>query len=129
MGYSCRRSAQLCVDEIEKRIIPATGPSNTWMYKGNTYFWERGREQDDGAITGTVWLIYDKPGSPIGENSTKLCHRSGTIRVEGHGKLTRWPFIPREVRQEVLKMYENKEFDDIHAFCIGSNEQLRGSNV
>jgi hypothetical protein len=121
MGYSCRRAAGLCVDAIERQIIPVTWPSDTWKYQGNEYFWERGREQDDGAITGTVWLVYDKPGLYINEKPTRLCHKVGSIRVEGDGKLTRWPCIPREVRKNVLKMYENGDFDDVHMFPVGSN--------
>lgn len=95
MGYSCSAIAN---DVVNKLLDVATrlGPvhtdghplpsSNSWKHKGKTYFFETGREQSDGAITGTVWVF-------VAENK---CRRAGNLRVDPDGKIVRAPHFPKE---------------------------------
>lgn len=126
MGYSCTVKAALVVEAVEKLIrdsFPieqrATLASNIMPDGG---FWERGREQDDGSITGTVF----KPGRPftdaeraywaakrnvdpkdIGDPVT----RGGSVKVSADGKIVRWPGVPRPVLTMAEKLGA-KAFDE-----------------
>jgi hypothetical protein len=81
MGWSCRRDAGLRLDAISAACIAQTGSSNIFKVGNDTYFWETGKEQRDGAITGSVNKF-------IGEDK---CRRSGGFRIEGDGTMKRGP--------------------------------------
>lgn len=56
--------------------------SNTWKHKGETYFYELGREQADGSITGTVHLcLPDNKARQVG--SFKCCADGAIPRFHG----------------------------------------------
>jgi hypothetical protein len=52
MGYSCSRDAANTLGVIGK-MFATDGNPNTLTIKNQGYFFERGGEQRDGAITGT----------------------------------------------------------------------------
>lgn len=54
---------------------------NTWIHDGLKYFYEIGRKNDDGAITGTVYAFL----------SNGMASSAGTFRIEPNGKITRFP--------------------------------------
>lgn len=85
MGYSATvaavESAQIMVDLLKSRLGDGGGGSNTWGAR--QHFIERGRENDDGAYTGTVY------GPSV--RGPGFAHRLGTARVEPDGRVTRWP--------------------------------------
>ena len=103
MGYSCRASAAEAVDAILAKVTDPQGTSNGWVHQGVAYFWERGKEWNDGRITGTVYK-----NLPGGEH----CRKAGTILVSPGGRVVRWPHIPLSVRADVLAMYLGGHFSD-----------------
>jgi hypothetical protein len=87
MGYSCTAIAGFTQDAMLE-ILQAAGPcpkntSNGWIAKGKYFFCERGREHNDGSITGTVWGPSEK-----GEG---FVHNVGGYRITAEGKVARWP--------------------------------------
>lgn len=52
MGYSCTAKASFTAEGVRNEIDSKT--SNAMPDGG---FWEIGREQSDGSITGTVWRL------------------------------------------------------------------------
>lgn len=88
MGWSCNRDAGLTLDALKRFCVQQNGSSNTYTSKGTTYFFEISRnEHSDGAITGTIWKI-----QPDG-----MCRRSGSLRIEGDGTISRGPAILKKV--------------------------------
>ena len=83
MGYSASTKA---FNSLEALIIqlksasPETESTNSWMVGYKKYFYEIGKEQRDGAITGIVWRYF-------GERVRK----SGGLRIERSGKIIRFP--------------------------------------
>ena len=84
MGYSCTAAASYTLDAID-RALDATNPvrrcSNETPDGG---FYERGREQPDGAITGTVW-------KPCGDGRVV---KRGSFKINADGTVTRFPGLP-----------------------------------
>jgi hypothetical protein len=101
MGYSCTQAAYFTLQGIENALaekFPSinkeTGKStgNGWVIDGHEFFFERGRENDDGAITGTVYKIYF--------NCTTFdlrCRRAGSVRIEPDGNITRFSHVPKSI--------------------------------
>lgn len=85
MGWSCTALAGDVLDAVRAACIEDTGSSNRWRGKSHCYFFEVGRENLDGAITGTVWR--EAPGN--------LCYRSGSFRIEPSGRVSRGPALFR----------------------------------
>ena len=108
MGYSCTAKAAFVRDAIEAQInkmVP--GKASNRLPGGG--FWETGREQADGSITGTIWkaagTLTDaermaaavKQGCPnnpewIGDPVRK----GGSFKISADGKIERWPGMPRD---------------------------------
>lgn len=65
-------------------------PSNAWSNGTRHYFSEIGRENRDGAITGTVFE-YSADGAK--------CWRAGSFRIEPCGELTRWAGATKAMRE------------------------------
>lgn len=113
MGYSCAAAASLVLDAISELIaaelakrpeFAGKNVSSNAMPDGG--FWERGREQSDGAITGTVYkrtstyspaeraararqMGADVKPEWIGDP----CRRAGSFRIEPDGRVSRFPGI------------------------------------
>jgi hypothetical protein len=79
MGYSCAAKASYTRDAIIELI--AVRISNGMPDGG---FFETGREQADGAITGTVW-------KPTGDGHVT---KRGGFRIEADGRVSRFPGLP-----------------------------------
>jgi hypothetical protein len=81
MGWSA--TAKAC--DIERAWSDAchkqTGQSNAYETEGKRFFYDTGREQRDGAITGQVFRML-----PDG-----MAVRSGSFRIESDGTVTRYP--------------------------------------
>ena len=95
MGYSCSAKA----DDVKDAMIvqlKASGDemssSNGWESKGQKYFLEIGRENADGAITGTVhrW---------VGESA---CRPVGSVRIEPSGLISRFPTSTKTQREAAM---------------------------
>jgi len=100
MGYSCTAAASFTMDAIGKLIGKEV--SNAMPDGG---FYERGREQIDGAMTGTVWAGI--PGDP------NHCRKRGSFRINPDGKVARFPGLKRDMLAKAEQMGE-KEYKRIY---------------
>lgn len=89
MGYSCLRDADEALKALVAELEMVNGSSNSWAYRGEIYFYETGRENADGAITGTVYR--NLPGGTH-------CRKAGSYRIEGRGGKLRFPCVPARAR-------------------------------
>jgi len=111
MGYSCTvlasYASEKMVQLLQAQHGDCGGSSNTWGGKnaGDLYwFEERGREQDDGAVTGSIFKgITTEPGKP------GSCRKCGTYRVNPNGTVARWPGSTKEQR-EYANLHAQAEF-------------------
>ena len=87
MSYSCRRDADTTWREWSDYCYATTGVSNCYLYKDQRYSFMHGREQRDGAITGTVYLLIDNPDIA----GQYLAYKKGSFRIEPNGIATRFP--------------------------------------
>ena len=97
MGYSCTAKAAMVLDTFHG----GGEVSNTWTWKGTEYFYEQGRENQDGAITGTIWSMSGR--------------RKGSFRISPDGIVERAPHGMRTCLSErdglamYLKLHEPGE--------------------
>ncbi len=91
MGYSCTVLADDALREIQEMYA---SKSNFWKGDdGREYFFDIGRENEDGAITGTVIQMNGKYGKKI-----------GSVRIEPNGFVTRFPHLPKRIMAHVKQM-------------------------
>lgn len=101
MGYSCSHAANECLKYILKSIcLPLS--QNTWKYNGEMYFFERGRENSDGAITGTVFRFL--------EDGVHV-RKAGSVRIERNGAITRFSAIPTRLKLHAREKCCNGDFE------------------
>ena len=87
VGWSCRKEAGDTLDRATEYCRASEGSSNTWKVDGREFFYEvSSREYEDGRITGTVWEILNG-----------LCYRRGGFRIEGNGKVARFPYLSKSI--------------------------------
>ena len=97
MGYSCTARAHRTLERLAALLqerYPLVDPhagtlSNGWTYRRRRFVWEIGREQPDGAITGSVIEL-----APLGERLDGAGKRVGTFRIEPDGRIARFPYVP-----------------------------------
>lgn len=90
MGYSCTAKAGFVREAIEALIANKLGPgkpSNATLDGG---FWEIGRENADGSITGKVWKPWGTAGHVVPR---------GSFKIDSEGKIVRFPGLPLVFRQ------------------------------
>jgi|LakMenEpi03Aug12_release.lakeMendotaPanAssembly.Ray.scaffolds.fasta_scaffold1110485_2 hypothetical protein len=85
MGYSCRQDADDTYRQWVQLCVDATGKSNVYVVNGVEYVIELGREQRDGAMTGSVSRL-----TPNGEHQW-LATTCGSFRIEPDGTVKRYP--------------------------------------
>jgi hypothetical protein len=78
MGYSCTRDAADMLGVIGK-FYATDGNPNVLTIGGSRYFFERGKEQDDGAITGSLMLVLPDD----------YCRKVGSVRINADGTIDR----------------------------------------
>lgn len=107
MGWSCNAAAGYAMDAISEMCVKSTGSSNTWEHGKDRYFFERSnKEHDDGAITGSVFKFVDY-------NGEKRCRKAGSFRIDGEGRLVRFPTMPANVRMNYT-MKARKTYTERH---------------
>ena len=80
MGWSCSNESYKTMERWQNTCIAQTGSSNTFVLKGQKFFFEPSRtEHNDGAITGSIYRFE-------GENHARKC---ASFRIEGDGKVSR----------------------------------------
>lgn len=82
MGYSCTQSAQDTLAVIA-RSFATEGNPNVWTIgiAQKKYFFERGNENADGAITGQLMVMIDE----------NYCRPVGSVRISPDGTIERFP--------------------------------------
>lgn len=119
MGYSATAKAMKVLDTFKSD----TGMSNTWIRDGVAHFFEIGRENADGSITGTVWR-----GTFGDVRAMGYAYRQGSFKIDADGHILRAPAGMRQHLDEqrglaeYLKAHEPREawrkaceFDNIPA--------------
>lgn len=92
MGRSYTAVAGFVLDALAVRLR-GTNPSSNTIDRING-FWELGREQADGAITGTIWKGVGK-----NEKGIEMIRRAGGFRIESDGTISRFPYASRYDRE------------------------------
>lgn len=124
MGYSCSSMASFTLDIIQEYFSPSHSdnrlPSNAITRNDYQHigFWERGRENADGAITGRCFKSLS--------NGTYL--PCGSFRIEPDGTIKRFPLLFKrlwiDIRADALARY-NKiygvPYGTRHDWTIGTN--------
>lgn len=114
MGYSYAARAGYTLDSIGKLINVKT---SNGMPDGG--FYETGREQADGAITGTVW-------KPI-PGSTHVTKR-GSFRIDPNGKVARFPGLSRALIKQAEEMGE-AEYHRRHGPRVAPDWRVDGARL
>lgn len=89
MGYSCTAKASFVLEEIRKvfdsRTTKKVG-SNSIInnYGVDIGFYEIGRENQDGAITGSVFKFVSADGR---------CRKAGSFKIAANGRIERFPSL------------------------------------
>jgi hypothetical protein len=86
MGWSCTRKAGDVAEAWREHCVAQTGASNTYRAGDKQYFFEIGREQDDGAIVGSIFRMEPEPNG-----DGFLAYRSGSFRIAPDGRIVRAP--------------------------------------
>jgi hypothetical protein len=95
MGWSCSARANHRLDALTQFCVAQTGSQNRFEHKNASYFFEVSRrEHADGAITGTIHRFVTE----------SMQVKSGTLRIEGNGKITRAPKILKNVPALILSV-------------------------
>lgn len=79
MGYSCTAAANSTMGKIIDACFRQTKSQNVYKHGGKKYMWEIGKENADGAITGTIHEYL-----PTGH-----VKKAGTFRIEPNGTVSR----------------------------------------
>ena len=86
MGYSCTKDADEMLGLIRHQFSDGT-TSNGLAISGETYFYEVGKEQTDGSITGTLFQNVDESHA----------RKVGSFRINSDGTIARFPRIRRDM--------------------------------
>lgn len=92
MGWSCTDRAGRVRKKVEELCILDTGMTNTWTKDGRRFFFEVGRENADGSITGTVNELIDYDGAK------KIARRRGGFKIDWDGELVRFSHLTPSMR-------------------------------
>lgn len=116
MGYSCSAIAGMAAEKLESMLNesnpPPDGASNSWRAAdGRLYFFERGRENTDGAVTGSIYRM--EPDLNAGVPGRFFAHKVGSARIDPDGKIIRWPTASAEYRR-AAEAWAAAEFSRIY---------------
>ncbi len=112
MGYSCTRDAADMLGTVS-HFFATEGNGNILTIGKTQYFFERGREQGDGAITGTLMEMLPND----------YCRKAGTVRIEPDGELARFPRISKVDREEIVNTFRDMQARNpqlLHSWSYGT---------
>lgn len=89
MGYSCTRDAANALGVVS-HMLATDGNPNILTIRRKQYFFERGRERADGAITGNLYLILPDD----------MCRKAGSVHIDPDGMVRRFPGLTMCERAE-----------------------------
>lgn len=111
MGYSCRVDCALVLDAVQHIMERDHGVKSSNGFPSG--FWERGREQDDGSITGSVFRTVRRyTDAERAAAAAKMgptvrpewvgdpCRRAGSFKIAAGGKIVRFPGLTAAERRE-----------------------------
>lgn len=105
MGYSCtvvaNKVLDFILDDLSKNV--GNGSSNRWFNNTRKLFFEQGKENADGAITGQVWCILNQSS-----------YRVGSVRIEPNGTITRFFGVPSSLRKLAMSKLRDGVFGDFY---------------
>ena len=117
MGYSYTVKAGLVMDAVQAIMDRDNPQPNRCQNKLPNGFWEYGREQPDGAITGTVWkTVRVLTDAERAEAAAKMgggakpdwigdpVVKAGSFKVSKDGKIVRFPQLTKAQKAEAEKM-------------------------
>jgi hypothetical protein len=123
VGYSCTAKASLVLAAIQS-VMDKAMPDDKSSNKLPNGFWERGREQPDGAITGTVFkTVRILSDAERAEAAAKMgggaqpdwignpCVRAGSFKISADGKIVRFPQLTKAQRK-MAEMAGNVAFTE-----------------
>lgn len=126
MGYSCSRKASIRLEQVIKFLQNLHGnPTNSSNSWGEGYFYEIGRENVDGSITGKVMKpIPNKPG---------YCISAGGFKIDPNGDIVRFPTLQKKYKdiiQEIpIPYYEHPNGIKVIINKLGQYEVRSYTNV
>ena len=99
MGFSMNAISGEVLDALmallPKQVSEGKEMSNAWLHKGKFYFYETTRrDQEDGGICGSVWKFNG--------------YRHGTFKIDGEGKIVRFPATLKKTRDLAEKFGRQK---------------------
>ena len=100
MGYSCTAAASATLAYIERAYQSPETDAAIMYINGKNYFFERGKENADGAITGRLMLCVDSLGNPAGFYAAH-CRVAGSVRIAPDGLITRFPGLRRNQKMQI----------------------------
>lgn len=113
MGWSCATAACFTMEAISNFCFKQSKSNNVFSSKGNNYFIEwSGTEHRNGAITGSIMKM-------IGT----LCRKSGSIRIEPDGRISKAPKILMDVPVYVLEYTTDGEWQNVWLDLFGEPNQ------
>ena len=99
MGYSCSAKADYVLKALITQLQSASSKevltSNSWIYKNTEYFYEIGKENKFGDITGKVMRSFNKDG-------TDLCKYVGNFHIDSDGDIWYFPTTERSRRDSAI---------------------------
>jgi hypothetical protein len=108
MGYSCSARANYVLDQVE---FLEEFDSKSPNYK---YFIEIGKENNDGAITGTVYMFTGGWFTDKDYLQTRPIKKYGSFRINPNGTIARFPGISKRLFG-VLEIAGIEAFDREHS--------------
>lgn len=91
MGYSCSARARYTLDQVEfLEEFDIKSPN----YK---YFIEIGKENKDGAITGTVYEITGVAYRDKANYEARPCKKAGSFKINASGAVIRFPGVAKRM--------------------------------
>ena len=128
MSYSCSKKAGDTLENINNVLqseysnqLPTTKTGDIIDFTVPNGFFEVGKENYDGAITGTVWKFQ----GTFDDTGKFNCKKSGSFRIEPTGFITRFPLLPKEIKKminEPLAFYNPKLINDDVLNNLSSNQ-------
>jgi hypothetical protein len=99
MGYSCTRDAQDTLATLSNRFATDGNPNILTMgtVRKARYFFERGRENEDGAITGRLMVMVQNADG----TDTEFAQVKGSVKIAADGTIERWPNLIARDRREI----------------------------
>jgi len=111
MGYSCTQDAGNTLAVIGK-MFATNGNPNVLTIHDVQYFFERGREQADGAITGSLYMML----------SEDMCQNVGGVKIAPDGTVVKFPKLTRDEREEAANTMRDMSAQNpslLHSWSLG----------